>query len=847
MADDTLLQTAVEARQRSRSVTKDDYLYGKGEVINWILPHYGGWGMRNNTLPEYLPTHDPSNFFNSRDRVLLSTPKHEAQWANALAIATTQIAAWDWAVESDIPLRRKRAQQVLQNSTAGIFVGMVPLLTAHLRGFLTTGIGVVEIERETSAYSSRVKALHHLNPLRCRLTDDPKFPVLYIDKHSQVHKLPFHDVLLFGDQIDPSLGEIDGPESAAVRAYRKIALMAAIDKYIYEKVTGKRPLAIHFIQGLTETRLQEGIASTQHDRERNGGGIYMGAAAVPVPGDIPVNIVSIPLAEMPDGFDPQNLRDDAYIAYANAIGLDVNDIDPRLAQRQSLGSGAQALILDRKSKGKGLTAWRKQWIENLNQWALDTSTKFVFSDRNVDDETKQAQLSKARMDAIKGMLDAQLITPEQARNLLVDMEELPRDFLDTDMPGGNKLDGEDKEQPGKDKPGTPQNPPQDGAKQPPPTNDKPGKETAVAQGKPAENGKPAAQGKQAKIAQKEAIDRLKTAVQFLPVLPVPKNEAGETAVKHLQGKHNQQMHGYRFNSMPSATQRRKLHKAGLLTDYTDRARQRQGKAPKWGDKPDIWGQEDVDSGHATPGAATAEARHSKWVGAKINRDKKKLEQLRKRSADAKKRAELEAEERKKRAQDNKLEDKRNVISNHMKKAGNGNPEARVSVNDSELKTLENYERSIRKQNYESASIVDKDGSVLLQVRGGENYVSFSDDEAEMMRGKIVTHNHPSSSPFSDADIAMLSAHGVKQIRAIGRDGTLYTLSIDPKSRFTRMTYEDVYNAISHINDNVYAEFYGLINAGKMTYQEAESKHNYYRMELFMKEFGNDFYYEAIAP
>jgi len=178
------------------------------------------------------------------------------------------------------------------------------------------------------------------------LTDNPKYPLEYIDRKGHVHQLAYYDVLNFGDQIDPTEGEQGWVQSSAERAYEHIAITEAVMKYLYEKVTGVRATSIEFIQGITNKALTDAINSGDDDMKRKGAMIYKGVVAVPIPGDIPVQRVSIPLAEIPDGFDAQQIRDQATIIYAGATGMDVNDLDPRIAQRSQLGSGAQALVLD---------------------------------------------------------------------------------------------------------------------------------------------------------------------------------------------------------------------------------------------------------------------------------------------------------------------------------------------------------------------------------------------------------------------------------------------------------------------------------------------------------------------
>ena len=445
MPNDNGIQTAVaqQARDRKHSVTKDDYASGS---INFIIPTYGAWGNSQAfaALPERLPAYNRYTFFTRRDTTLMATPHYEAMWADSLAIATTQVAAWAWEVESLIPLRRKRTQLLLNNATAGVFVGWVPFISAHLRSFLLTGKAVVEIERETTAYSSRITGLHHLNPLRCQFTDDPKTPILYYDRNGKVHELEYWQVMLFGDMPDPTLGEYALVQSAAERAYDQITLTAGISRYVYEKVTGKRALALHFLQGITETHLRDAITSTESEQDRHGAMIYKGAAVIPIPGDIEVQLVTIPLAEIPDGFDAQNLRDNAYIIYANSMGLDVNDVDPRLAARTSLGSGAQSLVLQQKSKGRGLAAWKRMWTHNVNQWIADATTTFHFTAESLDDDLKEADLRGKRVATNKARIDSGIITADQARNLEVDAGDLPREFLDTDVTGGGTLGDDEK-------------------------------------------------------------------------------------------------------------------------------------------------------------------------------------------------------------------------------------------------------------------------------------------------------------------------------------------------------------------------------------------------------------------
>lgn len=455
MAEETFKANGKEMveQDRKRSVTDADYVRGdqkggsKSGYLQFVVPGYtyGNSAYAGKVLPEVLPAYNRYTFFTSRDTTLLSTPFYEALWAGAIATAITKALAWGYQVESSKPLRQKRAHQIFQTATAGIFVGFIQFLSAHLRSFLMTGRAVVEIERATKAYGSRVIGIHHLNPLRCIFTDDIRTPVIYLDRMGKIHELRSHQVMLFADQIDPTLGETNLVESAGQRAYHKIGLLAAIERYLYEKITGKRALSLEFIQGITAKTMMDAMAGSDNALAQKGAYIYKGVVTIPIPGDIPIQRISIPLAEVPDGFDPQELRDEAKIVYSNAIGLDPNDIDPRISQAQSFGSGAQSIILQEKASGKGLASWRAQWIQNVHLYLInDTVTRFAWHEENLTDEQSKANIKKTRAETRKIMQETGDIDQAQSRNLAVSDGDLPRELIAKEEEAGAALRNDEK-------------------------------------------------------------------------------------------------------------------------------------------------------------------------------------------------------------------------------------------------------------------------------------------------------------------------------------------------------------------------------------------------------------------
>ncbi len=178
----------------------------------------------------------------------------------------------------------------------------------------------------------------------------------------------------------------------------------------------------------------------------------MGAVVVPLlDATQQVSGYRIPLAELPDKFDRKEEFDIAVLTYANAIGLDVQDIQPLTGQ--PMGSGAQSQVLDEKSKGKGLVAWRMEFTHEQNWEILDDVTTFAFDEEDLRDKQRSAEVSKTRADVSKTRVDALITSPEQELQVLVDQEELPKEFIEEDQTPGDKLTEDEKpEEEGEQKP-----------------------------------------------------------------------------------------------------------------------------------------------------------------------------------------------------------------------------------------------------------------------------------------------------------------------------------------------------------------------------------------------------------
>lgn len=440
----------------NESVTKGDITSKvSNNVIHVMIPlgDSAGWGSYGiDQLP--LPPSPPPYWTIERDILLRTTPHKETYWAGALGIAISKIAAMGFEIKGDVPLRVKRGQEIMLYAD-GRQVGYVNFISKHLRDYLTTDNGAfIEIVRETSSYMSRVIGVRHLDSARCIRTGDPLIPVVYRDRRNYYHELKYHEVICIADM--PDAGETYNGIGlcAASRAYFSIYKMAAIEWYLREKVGGLQPLAIHIVNGILDSQLQGAVQAAKEGAVSRGVMAHMGAVMIGIPADQQPGLVTIPLAELPDGFNRREEFDLSILAYANSIGLDPQDLQPLTGA--PLGSGMQTEILHEKSKGRGLAGWRPQFTHQINEFVLSAGTTFTFYDKDFRDLKAQADLSLALVNTSAARIQAGITTAQEERNILVDKDELPKEFLDKDITSEESLS--DSEKPAAGEPDEGENP-----------------------------------------------------------------------------------------------------------------------------------------------------------------------------------------------------------------------------------------------------------------------------------------------------------------------------------------------------------------------------------------------------
>lgn len=437
---------------RRRSVTSDDFLEGppnaaSGGVWQWIVVDPGPLRSAAPSLPA------PSLATWAADRILAATLSLEDMWAGVINQAVTKLAVRDFEVSdsNDSGRRIRQSQDLVMN-----FDGPTDYrsgLNKTAQDFLTCRGGCfIEVERVSKARGSKIRALWHLDAHRCRRTGIADYPVIYWDLMGRWHALRDDQVIYFADMPSPRAELYGVGRPAAERAFLTIIKLAAVETYFREKITGARALKLVFLSGagINDKKIKQAIETSDEAMERKGNVVYKGAVVIPTGDERPVTIAEVDLAGVADGFNVADERRDAYLRYANAAGIPVQDVQP--LSGQGLGTGTQTVVLDEAGEGRGIAYFSKTLEDKLNWQVMPKSTTFQFKTNDLRDQKAKADLDQVRANtilALKGTPTAPgILSDAQALNMAADEGIVPKEFLPQDItPEGTATSSGDQSKP----------------------------------------------------------------------------------------------------------------------------------------------------------------------------------------------------------------------------------------------------------------------------------------------------------------------------------------------------------------------------------------------------------------
>lgn len=439
----------------------------KGDTLD--TPAMGGIPLRF-VFPQLLSgpsyTDLPAYWSPRRDVALANTIHKEDMWASAVARTGTKFAAHGYIVKDSQDSARKvsASQQLLKRANGG--EGWVPFALKLVQDLITTDNGVfIRIRRageqvvkirakakedqftdvifSQSAGAAKITGLYHLDSLRCTRTGNLAYPVRYRPVNGPDHLLRWDQALFYADMPSPRAELFGVGFCAASRAYKTIGKLAAIEQMVYEFAAGSGANKLAFVQGLQEQTLKDLINAGIAEKQAKGFVYYLGTILGAIPSDTPISIAEVVLKQLAEGFTAKDERDNAYLIYANAIGVPVHDIQP--LSGQGLGTGTQTVILEEAGRGVGIASFVKWWEQTVSDRVLPATTELEFVDENdTRDQKAKAEVSKMRADERATRINSGEISPAIARQLAADAGDLPKDLVTGDATPGGQLSDDEK-------------------------------------------------------------------------------------------------------------------------------------------------------------------------------------------------------------------------------------------------------------------------------------------------------------------------------------------------------------------------------------------------------------------
>ena len=387
---------------------------GDGLILNLVsvADSFTPWGrnpkLRDRQLREFWPT--------------------EPILASALYSTVIRNASFSWTLEGP-PNTVAAVQQILHEADFGR--GWSNFITKFAIDLFTQDNGAFfEVIRAADSPDSPVVGLAHLDSFRCLRTGDAEQPVIYTDRKSVRHKLAWYQVQMEAEFPSP-VESMHGMQLCAVsRVLRAAQILRDIGIYQREKIAGDNPSAIYLASGVPAQTITDAVVThKERQAERGMSRFVIPLIVASLDPTATVSVEKIALKELPDGFDFEESMRWYINQLALGFGADYQDFAP--LPGQGLGTSAQSAILHQKSRGRGPAMFMRMMENAFNfHGILPSNVLFRYDEQDVEADLEQAELEKRTAQTLDLYVKDQVLTPEAARQVLVDKGMLSQELFD---------------------------------------------------------------------------------------------------------------------------------------------------------------------------------------------------------------------------------------------------------------------------------------------------------------------------------------------------------------------------------------------------------------------------------
>lgn len=362
-----------------------------------------------------------------RDRQLREFWPTEPILASAIYSTASRYAAFGWHLDG--PDRMVNiVTKILNNVEFG--QGWIQLMMKVLIDLFTQDNGAfIEVIRQSDSPTSPVIGLSHLDANKCTRTGRRLEPVVYYDREGQPHIMKWYQVIPLTEFPSP-IEKMYGMQYCAVtRMLRAAQILRDISIYKREKISGRFVRALHLVSGVQKKTIDDALKSRSALDDNAGFTRYVQPLIIAsLDPTATVNVATLELASLPDGFDEESNMKWYINQLALAFGSDYQDFAP--LPGGNLGTAQQSQTLHLKSRGRASLLFMTMIEQAFNfHGIMPPTVKFEFGDQDLDEDISNARVRQMRAQERKLRIESGELSPEVARLLAVETGDLDDDYI----------------------------------------------------------------------------------------------------------------------------------------------------------------------------------------------------------------------------------------------------------------------------------------------------------------------------------------------------------------------------------------------------------------------------------
>jgi len=244
-----------------------------------------------------------------------------------------------------------------------------------------------------------------------------------------------HQVVATADMPSP-VETVNGVGLCAVsRVLRHAQFHRDISIRDRERSSGIDPKTLNLVSGISKQEIQNALGVHKEGQEEQGYLRYSKPVILStVDPTKAVSVETIDLAPKPNEWD-YDVQMKWYITLLSmAIGVDYQDLAP--LPSRGIGGSQQSLILHEKSKGKGPEYFMKT-IEHIFNFhgIIPKNVTFEYEEKDIAEEVERADIHNTYSVALKNYVDSGILSPQGARNIMLDAGVIPQEIFDSESQG----------------------------------------------------------------------------------------------------------------------------------------------------------------------------------------------------------------------------------------------------------------------------------------------------------------------------------------------------------------------------------------------------------------------------